>query len=39
MLAQDMHNGSQVFVAELCGWMDALHQELQSTSEATEEEA
>jgi hypothetical protein len=39
MLAHDMHNKSQIFVAEMCNWMDVFYQELLTTSEATEEEA
>jgi len=39
MLALDMHNKSQIFVAEMCNWMDVFYQELLTTSEATEEEA
>jgi hypothetical protein len=39
MLAHDMHNKSQIFVAEMCNWMDVFYQELLTTSEATEEVA
>jgi hypothetical protein len=39
MLAHDMHNKSQIFVAEMCNWMDVFYQELLTTSEATEDEA
>jgi hypothetical protein len=39
MLAHDMHNKSQIFVAKMCNWMDVFYQELLTTSEATEEEA
>ena len=39
MLARDMHNKSQIFVAEMCNWMDMFYQELLTTSETTEEEA
>ena len=37
MLTQDMHSSSQMFTAELCGWMDTLYQELHTTSEATKD--
>ncbi len=39
VLAHDMHSKSQIFVAEMCNWMDMFYQELLTTSEATEEEA
>jgi hypothetical protein len=39
VLAHDMHNKSQIFIAEMCNWMDVFYQELLTTSEATEEEA
>ncbi len=39
VLAHDMHSKSQIFIAEMCNWMDVFYQELLTTSEATEEEA
>ncbi len=39
VLAHDMHAKSQIFIAEMCNWMDVFYQELLTTSEATDEEA
>jgi len=39
VLAHDMHTKSQIFVAEMCNWMDVFYQELLTTSEASEDEA
>ena len=39
ILAHDMHNKSQIFVAEMRNWMDFFYQVLLTTSKATEEEA
>lgn len=38
-LAHDMHEQSQVFIAELCNFMSTYFHELITTSEATEEES
>lgn len=39
VLAHDMHSKSQIFIAEMCNWMDVFYQELLTTSEATDDEA